>query len=67
MTHAEAVTFLMNRVRAKDFHGESRSCPYPGTQEVFHTNKVHVLICKTCKYAVHYDWHGGVSCGYGKD
>lgn len=64
MTHQEAVAFLMDRVKASDFHGNYRLCPFPGTKEAFHTDKVHVLICKMCKYRVEHKWHGGVSCGY---
>ena len=67
MTHAEAVQFLMDRVKAEDFHGNYRLCPYPGTKEVFKTDKVHVLICMSCRYAVRYKYHGGVGCSYGKD
>ena len=67
MTHREAVWFLMERVKAEDFHGNARLCPYPKTKELFGTDKVHVLICQSCRYAKHYKWHGGTSCEYGKD
>ena len=67
MTHAEAVKFLMDRVKASDFHGNFGLFQYPETQRVFHTNKVHILICKQCKYRIEHDWHGGVSCGYRKE
>lgn len=67
MTHQETIRFLMNRVKASDFRGNYRLCPYPGTEKLYHTNKVHVLICKSCKFRQEYKWHGGVSCNYGKD
>lgn len=57
----------MDRAQAKDFKGNYRLCPFPGTRNVFGTNKVPVLICTGCKYAKHYPWHGGVSCEYGKE
>ena len=67
MTHNEAVQLLMDRVKAPDFHGNYRLCPCPDTERVFKTNKVHVLICKQCKYRIEYKWHGAVGCGYGKE
>ena len=57
----------MERVKEKDFNGNYNLCPYPKTQEIFHTNKVHVLICRGCQFAKHYNQHGGVSCEYGKE
>lgn len=61
---------ILDNVRNQQFDEHvMRECPNPKIIEKYGQNgkcMVSVYTCLRCKRAVHYQWHGGISCGYGK-
>ena len=48
--------------------GMVRECPEPHVKKRFGVGgiaNVSVYTCRKCKFHIEYEWHGGVSCGYG--
>ena len=44
-----------------------RECPHAAVIKRFGSNgkaRVSLFTCQKCNCAVHYDMHGGISCGY---
>ena len=57
---------MSGAMRAKWAKSMMLTCPHPGVREKYGTDKVCVWCCLSCTYAHRYEWHGGVSCDYGR-